>query len=204
MKKDGVESKFEKLGFEFPAAMRTFIEHPPLIEGESPEQFWLLLRSIVEEQKPECMTEWLSSYDMAVKRWEGHRLSRLSVALIQASMFNAVLDIACALEPESGLLTLDFDPRKTVLRNDVTKNFYNTDPQKRQEVFKGLEERGITQAEIVANALQRNVKSLQVVEQMRAAREIDQRKLRQEAAYVMAKKKDRNLIDRPASSSDGN
>lgn len=195
------EPMFEKNGFKWPRALRGFIESPPLLEGENPEDFLSLLQAIVEDEKPQGILEWISAFDMAVKYSEEFRLRQFSAALIPGGMFKALNYYLNRIRPpEPNPLDLPYS-RNNDFDDALALDYYSADQEEKERTRAELAQHGITLAVLQATAAELNAKPLQMFGGMIAACENGRRKLRKEAAR---RKSDRNDGDFNGSRSDGN
>ena len=63
--------------------MKALFGPPPLVRGESEEQYWKWWEAFVEEHKPKTLSDWVEVNDLANKQWEQGRLRRCNPALIE-------------------------------------------------------------------------------------------------------------------------
>ena len=59
---------------QFPAGLEYLIDDPPLYPQESREEFYILLRAIVDRIKPVDVFDWLDVRDLTLHAWEEKRL----------------------------------------------------------------------------------------------------------------------------------
>lgn len=171
---------FEKNGFKIPEALRGLIENLPLLEGENPDHFLSLLQSVVEDQNPKGIIEWLNSVDMAMKYWEELRLRRASTALIQGGMFKAVNFFLNQISvPDPNPMNF-LSPQ--VFNETLALKYFSKNPEEKKKVVAELAQHGITVSELQALAAELQAKPLQMFERMITARENGRRQLREEAA----------------------
>src|SRR5271169_2145472 len=80
--------------------MKALFGPPPLVRGESEEQYWKWWDAFVEEHKPKRLSAWVAVNDLAIKQWEQNRLQRGSPALIEGAFVRALHDLLQALGPK--------------------------------------------------------------------------------------------------------
>jgi hypothetical protein len=152
--------------------MRVLFGKPPLIKGESEEDYWKLWEAFVEDIKPKRWPDWIVVNDLAHKYWEQLRLRRYSPALIEGACVEA---LASLLRPffENTSANQDIPP-------GIARNYYAGDTKAKKEAVRSLEKYGITLDQIFALAMQMRGSGLLMLDRMDGNRENACRALRKE------------------------
>jgi hypothetical protein len=148
--------------------MRVLFGKPPLIKGESEENYWKFWDAFVEDIKPKRWPDWIVVNDLAHKYWEQLRLRRYSPALIEG---------ACA-EALAHLLMPFFEDGSIAPR--IARNNYSGDATAKKEAARSLQKYGITADQIFALAMQMRGSGLLMLDRMDGSRENACRALRKE------------------------
>jgi hypothetical protein len=182
---DADKPEFKETKERFPEALEGLIAEPPLLEGEDPAQFWSLFDAVVEEQKPQTITDWISAMDMAIKCWEELRLKRSSAALINTGILAALAYFFTEIKPSSTMNNWDLKLRSKP-PSDFALQYFSKRPNDRAEVMALLAQHGITIVHLQAKAAEFNKEPLLMFERMIASRENGRRQLRKEATQRKA------------------
>lgn len=158
-----------------PDYVRGIMLEPPLLEGENPDLYWGIVRGLIEERKPQTMSDWIALSDLATKLWEERLFRKASNALIRGGKLAAVQQFLEEILPgESDLKRTETNaPRHG-------NKYFSEDPGKRKEYRSLLAKFGVADAEIYARSAQNNSDTIMMFEQMIASRERSRRKLRKE------------------------
>jgi hypothetical protein len=76
-----------------PAGIRRLLGEPPLLKGESLEEYNALLEQLALEAKPKDFTSWLLLSEKAAKLWEYRRYQRMARAVVDESVFGAAKEM---------------------------------------------------------------------------------------------------------------
>jgi hypothetical protein len=151
--------------------IQALLEKPPLIRGESEEDFWKWFSVFVDEHQPESFSDWLEVHDIAVKQWEKNRLQRSNSALIEAVMFQALRNL---VKPFCHPLIAEGIEYATKIAHD----FYFGDDEEMERARDKLVGFRITEDQILAEAMQMRAKELVVFDRMDNYRTNAQRNIR--------------------------
>jgi hypothetical protein len=144
--------------------MKALFGPPPLVRGENEEQYWRWWATFVEEHKPKRFSDWIEVNDLANKQWEQGRLWRCSPALIEAALPKALIKL---LRP--------FD--MTAVHHAVAHNYYAGNDKDRREAREKVAKWGITDDQIMAEAIQMCSSGLIALDRMDNYRANARRKL---------------------------
>jgi len=165
--------------------MRALFGEPPLIKGESEEDYWKLWDAFEEDTKPKRLPDWIVVNDLAHKYWEQLRLRRYSPALIEGACIEALEVllrpfICQTTEPKGASSTKKADSSNNEVSSDIAR-FYHVGldgAKERASLF--VAECGITTDQIFALAMQMRGSGLLMLDRMDNNRENACRALRKE------------------------
>jgi hypothetical protein len=120
--------------------VRALLGPPPLMLGESEEEYWKWWTAFVEPDKPKKFFVWLEVNELAHKEWEQKRLRHYRSAIVKRALISAL---------ESILLGF---PGGGVARKKA-EDYFGNDIAAQQEVREILESFGITDEQIAAKAM---------------------------------------------------
>ena len=123
--------------------MKALFGAPPLVRGESEEQYGKWWEAFVEEHKPKSLSAWVQVNDLANKQWEQNRLQRCSPALIEAVLPKALLKL---LGP--------FEGKGVAIAYATAHKYYAGNAKEMREAREKVTNCGITDDQILAEAMQ--------------------------------------------------
>jgi hypothetical protein len=122
--------------------MKARLGRPPLMMGESEEEYWNWWMLLAEEYQPKTASDWLDVNDLAHKHWEKRRLQRYGPPLLEGAVIDAVINV--------------LGPRlKMGTASDFARDYCKGDAKAKQRAREKFAEHGITEDHIMAEALQR-------------------------------------------------
>lgn len=139
-----------------------------MIRGESEGNYWKWFTAFAEERQPEGLFDWLEVRDLAIKQWEWDRLQRCNSALIEGVLFEALKNLLRPL-----CMPLVSDGISSAAR--IAYNYYLGDDEEREQAREKVEAWGITDDQILAEAMQMRAKELVVFDRMDSYRENSKR-----------------------------
>ena len=139
--------------------IRKLLEKPPLIRGENEAAFWNWVSVFADEHQPESFSDWLEVHDIAVKQWEQNRLQRSNSALIEAVLYPALKNLVRPFYTQLNNVSL-------LYVNQIAHDFYYGDDEKKEKAYETLKRIGITEDQIVAEAIKIRAKELVVFDRM--------------------------------------
>jgi hypothetical protein len=134
--------------------IRDLLGKPPLIKGENAEDYWRWWNAFVEEHQPECLSDWVSVDELAAKHWEQNRGRRSNAALLEGALFEALKNL---VSPFCNRQLYDGIPP---IPSQISYAYYLSDNKDRQKARKQVEEWGITDDHILAEAMQIRAKAI--------------------------------------------
>src|SRR5664280_340023 len=158
--------------------MRVLFGKPPLIKGESEEDYWKLWEAFVEDIKPKRWPDWIVVNDLAHKYWEQLRLRRYSTALIEGACIEALEVLLRAFLKQAA------EAKGASIDNEISKDiarfYYVGLDGAKQRAYLYVAECGITADQIFALAMQMRGSGLLMLDRMDGNRENACRALRKE------------------------
>jgi hypothetical protein len=148
--------------------MRVLFGKPPLIKGESEEDYWKFWDAFVEDIKPKRWPDWIVVNDLAHKYWEQLRLRRYSPALIEGACVEALAHLLMPFFQDGTIAPC------------IARDYYAGDATGKKEAVRSLEKYGITSDQIFALAMQMRGSGLLMLDRMDGNRENACRALRKE------------------------
>jgi hypothetical protein len=122
--------------------MKALFGELPLIRGESKEDYWKLWSAFVEDLKPKSLPDWIEVTELANKQWEQGRLRRCNPALVEGALVKALMEL---LQPFHGI---------GIQPTQIARDYYAGDPKARQKAREKIASCGITDDQILAEAMQ--------------------------------------------------
>jgi hypothetical protein len=135
--------------------MKALFGPPPLVRGESEEQYWKWWEAFVEEYKPKTLSAWVEVNDLANKQWEQGRLRRCNPALIEAALPKALLNL---LRP--------FEGKGVSIATATAHKYYAGNVKEIREARKKVTNCGISDDQILAEAMQMRSSGLIALDRM--------------------------------------
>jgi len=140
---------------------------PPLIKGESADEYRKLWLLFTAAYTPEALNDWLEVDGLVRKHWEQKRLRRSNAALIDATMTNALKNLLQPFQAAkvtmpgiSDLSSIDANPAK------IAHEYYSSNDETRRKARERVGSWGITDDQIVAEAMQLRAKELILFDRM--------------------------------------
>jgi hypothetical protein len=194
--KDNVKHPLEAYGAAIPEEFKGLFNDPPLLEGEDPDHYWALLAAMIKDRKPEKFAEWVVVHDTVDKLWEERQFKRASAGLMRSGMFNAAEQFlnhfhADGKEPELKRTLLDVEllPPPLTAAEKLAFKYFGKDLKEREEVASLFARYGVTPAALQAKAAELNSGPIQMFEAMRARRERERRRIRQDDEKFLQSRK---------------
>ena len=120
--------------------VRALLGPPPLMLGESEEEYWNWWMAVVEPGKPKSFRAWLEVDELAHKEWEQRRLRRYRPALVKHACISV---LGSLLDPISG----------SIISVPVAEDYFGSDAKKQKAARETVRKHGITEEQIVAEAV---------------------------------------------------
>ena len=136
------------------------------MRGESVEEYWNWWTAFVEGYKPETMSDWLEVNELAHRHWEQRRLRRYGPSLVESALGPALTELL-RRHHKGG-------PEK------VSSDYFSQDPAAREGASETHRKYGITDDQILAEAMQKRGDALVVLDKMDNYRATATRLLRKE------------------------
>jgi hypothetical protein len=133
--------------------VKALLGPPPLMLGESQEEYWKWWTAFVEPDKPKRFFVWLEINELAHKEWEQKRLRHYRSAIVKRALISAL-----------ELILLGF-PVGGVARKKA-EDYFGDDIAAQQEVREILESYGITDEQIAAKAMLRRGEEMLIIDRM--------------------------------------
>lgn len=154
--------------------IKLLVGPPRLIRGESAEDYGKWWSAFVELYEPETLPEWLDVNQLAVKRWEQERLRECNSALVDGTLIEALKNLLRPLNSQNLHNPDTFLPHKTA------HDYYFGDEEAKREARVQLEMLGVTDDQILAEAMQICARPLAMFDKLDDYRTNAQRALRKE------------------------
>jgi len=153
--------------------VKALLGPPPVMPGESAEEYMNWWMAFVEPDKPKTFMAWLEINELAHKEWELKRLRGYGPALVKQALIAALTSIL--LSRYDSLLSEfgGFLPMK-----NAATDYFGNDATARQEAREIIESLGITEEQIVAKAMVTRGKEMLIVDRMDSNRANASRLLR--------------------------
>lgn len=126
--------------------IKALLGAPRLIKGESEADYWKWWTAFAEAYNPESFADWLEVNQLAVKHWEQERLQRCSSALIDGVLIEALRTL---LRPFCNPLVSE----GIVYPSRIAHSYYRGDEAEREQAREEVESYGITEDQILAEAM---------------------------------------------------
>ncbi len=138
---------------------------PPIMLGESEEEYWNWWAAFVEPDKPKRFLAWLEVNELAHKEWEQKRLRQFRPALLKRGLISALSWILQGVHC-AGILA------------KIAEDYFGNDPaaqRKARDIVAGY---GITEEHIVAEAMVKRGDEMLILDRMDSNRASTSRHLR--------------------------
>ena len=112
--------------------VKALLGPPPIMLGESEEEYWTWWTAFVEPDKPKRFLAWLEVNELAHKEWEQKRLRRYRPALVKRSLFSALTSILLGFHVGSVSIT-------------IAKEYFGDDETAQREAREIVTSYGITE-----------------------------------------------------------
>jgi len=145
--------------------VRALLGPPPLMLDESEEEYWKWWMAVVEPGKPKSFRAWLEVDELAHKEWEQRRLRRYRPALVKHACISV---LGSLLDPISG----------SIISVPVVEDYFGSDAKKQKAARETVRKRGITEEQIVAEAVVRRGDEMLILDRMDSNRANASRHLR--------------------------
>lgn len=146
---------------------RSLIGDPPLMKGESVEEYRTWWMAFAADHKPKTLSDWFEMNELAHKRWEERRL-RISAAARVESAWRSAL---------RGLIN---QAHYKGIPEGLVKKYFGDDERARREARETVAEYGISEDQIRASAMEKCGKELLIFDRMEDYRARAIRQLRKE------------------------
>jgi hypothetical protein len=146
---------------------RLLIGAPPLMKGESAEEYWNWWAAFAEDHKPKTLSDWFETNELAQKRWEERRLQRCASARVDSVLGPALIQLL-KLQQYSGI------------PESLSQKYYSNNENENREARKIIESFGITEDQIRAEAMQECGRELLIFDRMEDYRARATRQLRKD------------------------
>jgi hypothetical protein len=124
------------------------------VRGESEEQYWKWWEAFVDEYKPKNLSAWVEVNDLANKQWEQNRLQRSRPALIEGALVEALKNL---LQPFTSM---------SISPSGIAQAYYTGNAVERREMREKITKFGITDDQILAEAMQMRSSGLIALDRM--------------------------------------
>jgi hypothetical protein len=144
--------------------VRALLGPPPIMPGESEQEYWTWWTTFVQPGKAKTFVVWMEVNDLAHLEWEQKRLRHSGPALVRRGLILA--------------LSLMLLGRYDGIREKIAKDYFGkdgTEQRRAREIVAGY---GITQDQIVAEAMVSRGKEMLIVDRMVCNRATATRHLR--------------------------
>jgi len=150
---------------ELPAdEVKALLGPPPLMLGESQEEYWKWWTALVEPDKPKRFFAWLEVNELAHKEWEQKRLRQYRPALFKRALITALSSILRGIH--------DGIPPK------IAKDYFGNDATAQREAREIVAGYGITEEQIMAEAMVKRGDEMLILDRMESNRSSTSRHLR--------------------------
>ena len=140
--------------------MKNLLGPPPLIRGESEKAYWIWWYQFFEAYKPLYLQDWLDVNQLAVKHWEQERLRRCNAALVDGALIEALKNLLRPLQSQS------FHGEGVLLFHKIAHDYYFGSENARREAVVELQIHGITDEQILAEAMQIRAAALVIYDRL--------------------------------------
>jgi hypothetical protein len=122
--------------------IKSLIGTPPLMTGESEQEYWQWCSVFIDGRKPKTIPDCFEVYELAHNEWEQKRLRKCSPALVKGAL---VRGLGALLAWIAGLSNPD----------EIAKAYFDESCDGHKEARAILAKYGITKDQIVAEAMQK-------------------------------------------------
>jgi hypothetical protein len=119
--------------------VKALLGPPPLMPGESQEEYWNWWTASVEPDKPKSFFAWLEANELAHKEWEQKGLRRYRPALVKRSMIIALSSILQSFNQN--------------VPSKIARDYFGDDATEQRKAGEIVASYGITEEQIVAEAV---------------------------------------------------
>jgi hypothetical protein len=137
---------------------------PPLMPGESQEEYWKWWTVFVEPDKPKKFLAWLEVNELAHKEWEQKRLRRYRPALVKRAQILALNSLLRAVH--------------VGIPDNIAKDYFGNDATAQRRAREIVDSYGITEDQIVAEVLVSRGDEMLILDRMDSNRASASRHLR--------------------------
>jgi hypothetical protein len=152
---------------------KSLVAAPPIIRGESEEAYWKWWKAFVAEHRPNSLSDWLDVNQLAIKSWEQERVNRCNTALVDNALRRALTHL---LMPFNRMVA----GGHIASPESVAHAYYSTDDEAREEARVKLAICGITDDQILAEAMQTRAKEMILLDRIDSSRSNAKRAIRKE------------------------
>jgi hypothetical protein len=147
--------------------IKPLIGPPPLVMGESEQEYWLFCSEFIKAWKVKTIPDAIEVYELAQKYWEQNRLRKCSSALVKSARPKA-LGVILARVP--GLSDTEA----------LAQAYFDTSSKDHEKARGILTKCGITEHQIVAEAMEKRSEGLLLFDRMESYRASASRSLRKD------------------------
>lgn len=128
--------------------IKQLVGTPRLIRGESEEAYWKWWSAFAGDYEPEGLQDWLDVNQLAVKHWEQERIQQSNSALVDASLIQALKKLLLPL------ISTKLHGYDLIHPHRIAHDYYFGSESERRDASVELEMYGITDDQILAEAMQ--------------------------------------------------
>jgi hypothetical protein len=192
VKKIGV---LDKVRAQIPEEVAGLLADPPILRGESPEQYFAQLVAIAQAIGAKDVIHWLWASEVAYHTWEIHRCQKIKLQLILHHQTQIVEELlSSTFDPvESGL-----EPLYVIFEAKNEARRWATDSEFAKKIDERLAIRGHDSASILAKAYSRCASELHAIEKRISDLELRRMGTLREASYrdeIRAKQLERKSLE---------
>ena len=132
--------------------VKVLLGRPPLMLGESQEEYWNWWTAFVEPDKPKKFSAWLEVNELAHREWEQKRLRQCRPALVKRALITALSSILLGLHDGVAL--------------KIAKDYFGNDATEQREAREIVASYGITEEQIVAEAIIKRGDEMLILDRM--------------------------------------
>ena len=144
--------------------VRALLGPPALMLGESEEEYWNWWMAVVEPGKPKSFRAWLEVDELAHKEWEQRRLRRYRPALVKHACISVLRSL--------------LEPIHDGIAGAVAEDYFGNDAKKQKAARDTVRKYGITEEQIVAEAVAKRGDEMLILDRMDIIRVNASRQLR--------------------------
>jgi hypothetical protein len=144
--------------------VKALLGPPPLMPGESQEEYWNWWTVFVEPDKPKRFFVWLEVNELAHKEWEQKRLRHYRPALVKRAQILALNSLLRAVH--------------VGIPDNIAKDYFGNDATAQRRARETVDGYGITEDQIVAEAIVERGEKMLILDRMDSNRANTSRHLR--------------------------